>query len=343
VSDWLAGWDGHGADTAAVLVTVAAVQGSVPRAPGAKMLVFAASQAGTVGGGHLEMRALEIARAMLAGGGYVGSLERFALGPSLGQCCGGAVHLAFELVDKRVRAQLSLLQQRLGQDSWRCFAVDGPPSAWLFDGDGGLIDSTIDAKVDATLDASASNSAQQSAPPAFLPQLPTRIVQDGGGRRWLVDPCLAPRSHLMLFGAGHVGTALIHALAAIDCHVTWVDQRMDQFPATAPSNVTIEVTDAPDMLVAQAAPGTSFLVMTHSHALDLLLCEAILRRLDAPWCGLIGSLTKRSQFEHRLQERGLAPQRIAAMVCPIGLPGITGKEPAVIAASVCCQLLLQWQ
>jgi xanthine dehydrogenase accessory factor len=147
----------------------------------------------------------------------------------------------------------------------------------------------------------------------------------------------------MLFGAGHVGTALIHALAAIDCHVTWVDQRADQFPATVPSNVTIEVTDAPDMLVAQAAPGTSFLVMTHSHALDLLLCEAILRRPDAPWCGLIGSLTKRSQFAHRLQERGLAPQRIAAMVCPIGLPGITGKEPAVIAASVCCQLLLQWQ
>jgi xanthine dehydrogenase accessory factor len=147
----------------------------------------------------------------------------------------------------------------------------------------------------------------------------------------------------MLFGAGHVGSALITALGAIDCHVTWVDQRADQFPALAPSNVMVEVTDAPEMLASQAALGTSFLVMTHSHALDLSLCEAILRRPDAPWFGLIGSITKRSQFERRLQERGLTAQQIAAMVCPIGLPGITGKEPAVIAASVCCQLLLQWQ
>ena len=327
MSDWLAGWHVDDAERAAVLVTVAAVQGSVPREPGAKMLVFAASQSGTVGGGHLEMRALQIARTMLLDGTGVSCLERFALGPALGQCCGGAVHLVFEPLDEPLRAVLGQLQQRRRQDSWRCSAIGASSSAALLDGAALALDA----------------SEEQSAPPSFLPQLPTRIVGHADGRRWLIDPCRAPRSHLMLFGAGHVGTALINALAAIDCHVTWVDEREDQFPAVVPSNVTIEVTDAPEMLIAQAGPGTSFLVMTHSHALDLSLCEAILRRLDAPWFGLIGSATKRSQFERRLQERGLAPQQIAAMVCPIGLPGITGKEPAVIAASVCCQLLLHWQ
>ncbi len=327
MSDWLSGWNVDEADNGAVLVTVAAVQGSVPRAPGAKMLVCAASQSGTVGGGHLELRALEIARTMLLDGTGVSSLERFALGPSLGQCCGGAVHLVFEPVAAQLAMVLAQLQQRRRQDSWRCSAIGAPSSSALFDRAG----------------LALSDSDEQSAPPSFLTDLPTRIVQDAGGRRWLVDPCLAPRSHLMLFGAGHVGTALVNALAAIDCHVTWVDQRADQFPALVPLNVTIEVSDAPDMLVAHAAPGTSFLVMTHSHALDLSLCEAILRRPDAPWFGLIGSSTKRSQFERRLQERGMTAQQIATMVCPIGLPGITGKEPAVIAASVCCQLLLQWQ
>ena len=326
MSDWLAHWN---AGEAAVLVTVAAVQGSVPREPGAKMLVFKAAQSGTVGGGHLEMRALQIARAMLQQGAGA-CLERFALGPGLGQCCGGVVHLAFEPVAGQLRDVLARLQQRQGQDqgqdSWRCSALDGAASAMLFDCAGQLLAGAAD-----------------QPPPAFRRELATRIVQDGAGRRWLVDPCLAPRKHLMLFGAGHVGTALITALADIDCHVTWVDQRDDQFPSTVPSNVTIAVTDAPERLVLDALAGTSFLVMTHSHALDLTLCEAILRRGDRAWFGLIGSHTKRCQFEHRLQERGLAPQQIAAMVCPIGLPGITGKAPAVIAASVCCQLLMQWQ
>lgn len=335
MSDWLAGWNADQvADEvthAAVLVTVAAVQGSVPREPGAKMLVFPASQRGTVGGGHLEMRALQIARAMLqdgacAGAGKGARLERFALGPSLGQCCGGALHLVFEPVGGQLRAVLARLQQRRRQDSWRCSAIAGACSACLCDAEGQSIAGAVDP----------------SRPP-FMRNFVTRIVQDGSGRRWLVDPCLAPRNHLMLFGAGHVGTALIKALADIDCHVTWVDQREDQFPATVPSNVTMIVADAPAMLVLQAPPGTSFLVMTHSHAVDLTLCEAILRRSDCAWFGLIGSGTKRSQFEHRLQERGLAPQQIAAMACPIGLPGILGKAPAVIAASVCCQLLMQWQ
>jgi xanthine dehydrogenase accessory factor len=147
----------------------------------------------------------------------------------------------------------------------------------------------------------------------------------------------------MLFGAGHVGAALVRALAELPCRVTWVDEREDLFPSAIPSNVTIEATDIPEALVEQAGPGTTFLVMTHSHALDLRLSNAILSRPGQDWFGLIGSDTKRRQFEHRLRERGIANDRIEAMVCPIGLPGIAGKAPAVIAASVAAQLLTVWE
>ncbi|MBC7860429.1 MAG: XdhC family protein, partial [Burkholderiaceae bacterium] len=127
------------------------------------------------------------------------------------------------------------------------------------------------------------------------------------------------------------------------CRVTWVDERADQFPLEVPANVRIEACDAPEALVDAAPPGGSFLVMTHRHALDLRLTEAILARGDNGWFGLIGSQTKRRQFEHRLRACDVAPERIAAMVCPIGLPGIAGKAPAVIAASVCAQLLMAWE
>jgi xanthine dehydrogenase accessory factor len=153
----------------------------------------------------------------------------------------------------------------------------------------------------------------------------------------------APSEHLMLFGAGHVGAAIVRALAPLPCRVTWVDERDDMFPHEVPPNVTVEATDTPEALVQQAPSGTSFLVMTHSHALDQRLAEAILSRPGADWFGLIGSHTKRKQFEHRLRARGLDAARIEAMVCPIGLPGITGKAPAVIAASVAAQLLEVWE
>ena len=152
----------------------------------------------------------------------------------------------------------------------------------------------------------------------------------------------------MLFGAGHVGAAIVRALGELPCRVTWVDEREEvfqhAFPAGVPANVTVEATDTPEALVEKAPQGTTFLVMTHSHALDLNLSHAILSRPGAnDWFGLIGSDTKRRQFEHRLRERGILETRLEAMVCPIGLPGIAGKAPAVIAASVAAQLLSLWE
>jgi xanthine dehydrogenase accessory factor len=287
---------------AAILVTVAIVEGSGPREPGAKMLVRADALEGTVGGGHLELRAIDIARAMLMDG-RERHLERFALGPSLGQCCGGVVHLAFEAIEAMPV-----------EPGWRLVALDGE----------------------------AERIVSQLRP-ALARDGTTHVVTEQDGRRWLVDVLAAPRAHLVLFGAGHVGAAIVRALAGLPCSVTWVDERDDMFPPTVPANVTVEATDVPEAVVAAAPAGASFLVMTHSHALDQRLAEAIMQRPDAGWFGLIGSHTKRKQFEHRLRAKGADPARIAAMACPIGVAGISNKAPAVIAASVCAQLLGVWE
>jgi len=305
----------------AIVVTVAIVEGSVPREPGAKMLVDGTRQWGTVGGGHLELRGVETARAMLAGG-EVRRLERFPLGPKLGQCCGGVVHLAFELLD---RAHLAALAARRREDSWRLVAIDGAPDLMLLDAAGHAVH------------GAAANF------PAFDRSGGTHVLRDDAGRRWLADLVAAPRAHLMLFGAGHVGAAIVRALADLPCRVTWVDERDDLFPSTLAPNVTVEATDTPEALAQQAPAGTSFLVTTHSHALDQRLAETILKRPGHDWFGLIGSSTKRTQFERRLSERGVARERLDAMVCPIGIPGIEGKLPAVIAVAVAAQLLMVWE
>jgi xanthine dehydrogenase accessory factor len=339
-----------------VLVTVAIVEGSGPREPGAKMLVTANGQVDTIGGGHLEMCAVEVARGMLdaarhatvaatpaaqtvppafarLAGAATARLERYALGPTLGQCCGGVVYLAFELVDGALLSVLESLRARRREDSWRLSAIDGPSAALLLDADGITVAGT----------GTGTGTGAGEGSPVVDCQRGTHILQGADGRRWLADPCLAPRAHLLLFGAGHVGAAIVRMLGELPCTVTWVDERDDMFPQSIPANVTVEATDMPEALVAGAPADASYLVMTHSHALDQRLTEAILARADVGWFGLIGSKTKRVQFERRMAARGLPQHRIDAMACPIGLAGITNKLPAAIAASVCAQLLMVWE
>ncbi|MCG2586099.1 xanthine dehydrogenase accessory protein XdhC [Massilia sp. TS11] len=291
---------------AAVLVTVARVEGSGPREPGACMRVSAAAVVDTIGGGHLELQAIATARTMLADG-RERHLERYALGPSLGQCCGGVVHLVFERIEADLLATI-----RPGD--WRLLALDG----------------------------ACERRTMADAPP-FDPARGSHLLQEQDGRRWFAQLVPAVPNTLLLFGAGHVGAALVRALAPLPCRVLWVDEREELFPSTLPANVQVEATDTPEAVVAAAPDGADFLVMTHSHALDQRLAEAILLRSASGWFGLIGSHTKRKQFEHRLLARGVDPARLAAMACPIGLPGITGKQPAVIAAAVAAQLLQLWE
>jgi xanthine dehydrogenase accessory factor len=154
-------------------------------------------------------------------------------------------------------------------------------------------------------------------------------------------PLAAPRFHLQLYGAGHVGCAIVSALAPLNVRVDWIDERDDEFPpdAALPAHTRKVCVDALEAEVREAPRGAFYLVLTHRHDLDLRIAEAILRRGDFGFFGLIGSKTKRARFIHRFEERGIAAEAIARLTCPIGVPGIEGKEPEVIAAAVVAQLL----
>ena len=269
-----------------VLVTVHSVEGSGPREVGAWMAVFPHTLVNTIGGGHLEFQAIDEARALLGSdrGAFASAAAqathlssgalvthenhtltlRYALGPALGQCCGGVVHLRFESIGA---ADASALKQRL--------LANGQP--------------------------------------------------------------------LALFGGGHVGRALIHVLGSLPFAVRWIDSRDEIFPAQVPLNVVTEHSDPVHAAVADLAPHSAVLIMSFSHAEDLDVVAACLKRQralgDVGFIGLIGSKTKWATFRHRLEARGFSADELARVTCPIGIEGITGKEPEVIAVAVVAQLL----
>ncbi|MBA1200916.1 xanthine dehydrogenase accessory protein XdhC [Pseudomonas capeferrum] len=231
-----------------ILVTIIEERGSTPRNAGSKMVVTAAQLFDTIGGGHLEYKALHIARQMLAERSTMPHLERFSLGASLGQCCGGVTVLLFE-------------------------------------------------------------------------------------------PMGAVQAQIAVFGAGHVGRALVPLLAALPCRVRWIDSREQEFPESLPSGVVKVISEEPVDEVSELPPGSYCIVMTHNHALDLELSAAILKRNDFTWFGLIGSQTKRAKFEHRLRDRGFGDALLQRMRCPMGLAEVKGKLPIEIAVSIAAEII----
>jgi xanthine dehydrogenase accessory factor len=291
--------------TPAMWIVLATARGSAPRDPGAAMLVTATDIAGTLGGGTLEHRAIALARALMARG-VDGAHLRVPLGPSLGQCCGGLVTLAF----KRLHGAddlgwLRRVQQQLAQPAPITLGLSLPPPQPIEAAERGE-----------PLDASFVIDPANAALTVTL--------------RGAVLP-------VVLFGAGHVGRALVQALAPLPVAVTWVDSREDEFPSSAPANVRIEATDVPLAEVAAATPGSAFVVATHLHSLDEEIAEAVLRRGDFAWLGVIGSAPKRQRFERRFAARGLTPECLQRMQMPMG--AVTSKEPEVIAASVAVELM----
>jgi xanthine dehydrogenase accessory factor len=237
------------------------------------MLVTASEVQGTVGGGRLEFDAISHARSLIAASPFVAAEEtrRYALGPSLGQCCGGVVWLKFTTVAQGDAIKLEALQ------------------------------------------AYSMRARQRN------------------------DLKIA------LFGGGHVGKAIVQALGSLPCSVHWIDSRDEIFPDAMPANVNAEHSAPVQAAVSDLAPQSHVLIMSFSHAEDLDIVAACLKRQrdkkDVPFIGLIGSKTKWATFRHRLEERGFSEEELAHVTCPIGLPGIAGKEPEVIAASVAAQLL----
>jgi len=321
-----------------VLVTVVAAKGSAPRPPGTRMVVAAQGIAGTIGGGHLEWKAIDIAREVLGAGGGT-ALHRFPLGASLGQCCGGAVQLLFEPVHASPPWLAALARARAdGIDCALVTAVHGAA-------DGGRLVVTATDACGTLGTAACDERAVALARTALAGREASRlatidgVAAAGDGAQVFIDVLAQPDFRIVLFGAGHVGRALVNVLAGLPSRITWIDSRDDAFPATVPDNVQCVATDTPEAQVAAAPAGAYFLVMTHSHAVDEQVAEAILARADCAYFGLIGSLSKRRQFERRLEARGSPRAGLAAMRCPIGIAGIAGKEPEVIAIAVAAELL----
>jgi xanthine dehydrogenase accessory factor len=314
----------------AVTVTVASGKGSTPREAGAKMVVTIDALHGTIGGGELEYQAIDLARGMLRGA-RDRQAKRFGLGANLGQYCGGAAHLLLECVPREA-PWVSVAAR--WHDAGVPLVVVTP-----FDGEARLLVSAGEAwgsLGDPALDAAAAEAARKMLANGDREAAPATV---GDGLTALFEPLQPTDFNIVLFGAGHVGRALVRVLGPVPCRVTWVDSRAGEFPADVPDNVRVVRSDTPAEQAAAAPPGSYFLTMTHSHALDFELVAAVLKRGDFAYCGMIGSQTKRRTFENGLAKHGVPADRLARLTCPIGIAGIKGKEPGAIAVAVAAQLI----
>jgi xanthine dehydrogenase accessory factor len=281
-------------------VVVALVRGSAPREVGAAMLVWADGTSGTIGGGTLEHEATQAARRDLTPGRR--HLSAHALGPDLGQCCGGAVDLLTEVYD------LS--------------SAEALPDDIIVRGSG-----EMPLAVHRLLAGVRNGSAQ------MRPRL------ESG---WMLEPVLRPERNIWIWGAGHVGRALVSVLHPLpQVSLTWVDIDAARFPETCPEPVEIICAQKPETLVDYAPTDAEHLIVTYSHALDLALCHALLSR-GFRFAGLIGSTTKWARFRKRLIALGHSPETTARITCPIGDKSL-GKHPQAIALGVGSALLVQDQ
>lgn len=325
----------------AFLVTVMHVRGSAPREPGAKMLVDAEGLTGTIGGGELEYQCTKLACTELASprDDRRDTFTRtFPLGANLGQCCGGVVEVLFERIPATLPAWL---EEALACHDGRTPAV----LATSLEPGGSVHKYLLTRDLCRQFAAPCSEIDDIAAAAQRMLTAPARAEYirvdrgDGNTLPVLLEPIVPAGMRVALFGAGHVGSAVIAAMAALDCEMRWVDSRRQVFPDAVPGNVTCIETAHPEREVAAMPPGAFYLVMTHSHPLDYAICEAILERGDFAYAGLIGSVSKRRRFERLMRKQGMPDALLDRLTCPIGVRGAGGKKPAEIAIAVAAELL----
>jgi xanthine dehydrogenase accessory factor len=301
--DWLkALLEARGSQPVA-LVTILSTEGSAPRRAGSRMIVTAEESVGTIGGGALELRATEQARAILALPPGSWRVQDWPLGPLLGQCCGGQVRLMIEHVDPDAW-------------DWTREVVQRRPVATFF----------YDGKRPVARFPAAHVEA------GVKPPLPPRAEKPKKGTIFIEPDDRRRHRPLLMFGAGHVGVAIAERLPRLPFRVSWFDSRANRnFPG-----VSMQDDDAQVACAGEAEPGAAVLVFTHDHGLDYRLTAAALRS-QASFVGLIGSETKRARFLSRLRNEGVDAERLT---CPIGIAGIPDKQPDVIAIAVIAQLLM---
>jgi len=329
VNEWIGDLSGQIAEArACVLVTVAGIRGSAPRELGAKMLVTDRETIGTIGGGQLEYKCTEIACNTIQKKEDGTRLRKFTLGANLGQCCGGVVEVLFESFCAEKPLWLDELQ-KAHRARVPVVTVTGTHNKYLITSEGECR-YPREASIDPVLSAEA-----------------LRILSEGeraqnvtlNGDDYLLEPVTSSAVKIAVFGAGHVGAATVNTLSSLDCDLRWVDSRRNIFPDRLPDNVQAIESSEPALEVAAMPPGSCYLVMTHSHPLDLEIIQQILKRNDFSYCGLIGSVSKRRRFEKSLRKLGIEESRLNKMTCPIGVAGIDGKKPAEIAIAVAAELL----
>ena len=324
MNDWIASlYELAAADEAAVMVSVLAVRGSSPREAGAKMIVTGTDCIGSIGGGQLEYQCAAIAVGMLGQNGPAVS-RKFVLGASLGQCCGGVVEILFEPVNNGVPRWLDELRNMdiQLQNVVLATSLPGPEPC------------------KAVIQSIENGAASQFSGEVL--QVAQALMKDGGVASVVdgvfLEVVAATDLNIAVFGAGHVGSALVATLAGLNANIRWIDSREDVFPKV-PRTVQVVCTESPALAVNEMPPSSFYLVMTHSHQLDFEICGAILARNDASYCGLIGSVSKRRRFEKQLLQLGLGQAIIDTLVCPIGVDGIHGKRPAEIAVATAAEVL----
>ncbi|MXR37073.1 xanthine dehydrogenase accessory protein XdhC [Craterilacuibacter sinensis] len=292
-----------------IRVTVAATRGSAPREAGASMSVDATHSRGSIGGGHLEWLAIRMARDMLCNEQPAACCQRFVLGASLGQCCGGVVDLWFEQEIPSPAPAARWRLSRVGAFSPIHFTHAGDAPQWL----------------------APSLAAWQ---PPLRVQLLTHL-----GKQYLLESLHDDRTPLWLYGGGHIAQAMQPMLASLPFATTWIDNRDDVLPAMNTPNITPLPSDDPAAEALLAPDGAFHLVMTHDHALDFAIVHALLAQARPGFVGLIGSKSKRARFLNRLEARNISAQQRARLCSPIGVEGIKDKSPMAIAVSCCAQLL----
>lgn len=299
--EWLGWLDDVARKRPSALVSILASEGSAPRGAGTRMLVTADGLLGTIGGGQLEYRAVEQARAILALPPGNWRVQDYPLGPLLGQCCGGRVRLLIEHVDPA----------GLG---WIADAGEERALVSTFMAD------RIDRQCTHALPASPLSARGDR------PRAGSSVVEIFGQRR----------RPLYLFGAGHVGQAIARHNAGLPFRLAWFDTR-PVFETV--EGVTVVPETAIEQCVAEAPEDAAILILTHDHALDYSLTRAALSGNPVAFVGLIGSETKRARFHARLEKDGIDADARARLTCPIGIADIAGKEPDVIAIATLAQLL----
>ncbi len=311
-------------------IVVARIAGSVPREAGAFMWVAQESINGTIGGGRLEYEAIAHARALLASPSQSQSWLRegksWPLGPALGQCCGGMVDVLFELVSV---ADLEIFQRTINQadpSSLLVRSIDDQAPPVLINDRHALqgLPLSVTAKITEVLRGACPRKPE--------------LVGDFGNHAWFVEPLKSLAKPLFIYGAGHVGRAIVKTVEDLDFAISWVDMSEQRFPESLSPKISRLVAVDPQEIAALAPPGAFHLVLTYSHEIDFDLCKALLVNNRFGYLGLIGSKTKRARFVKRLGEGGIGQQALSQLTCPIGIGDIKDKQPASIAVSVAAQL-----